>query len=427
MRTFLCITLAMLLAGCGGQPASDGRIPVRVFLLLISTKQVAHYQWAEEAFEAANPDIDIIIEQFPGSSLKDFEIKLRLRFSSGQAPEVFLVHENVAAALAHLGLLAPAPPDIEAMVRTNSRSEAIRDAAFFDDTCYGVVSESVHTVLYYNKQMFREAGLDPERPPATWDELLDYADRLTLRRADGTPTRAGLSLRKTGFKPGTAEKWFTFLYSAGGTPFSPDGTRATFNSEAGRAALDLYRQVLFEKNIDSVELEGDQQGFGQERVAMFIREVHVIRWLRENYPDLDFGVAPIPAKTASISSGGSYLFAVSADAPQPEAAWRFVRFLMEDEAYARYAAIGGVIPTTRTVAALPVYREDPLLQVFMNQEMRAVKPFPHVLRATERLGAFLERFCYGHLDAETTLRRAEENINAILLRQSPSARVDFGF
>jgi multiple sugar transport system substrate-binding protein len=208
------VLFGAVLMGCGNGPPArmpDGRIPVRVYLLLISTNQVSYYEWAEQAFEAENPGIDVIIEQFPGVSLRDFEIKLRLRFSSRQAPDLFHVNENVAAELASLGLLAPAPPEIVDLIESNSLNELVRTAPRFDSLYYGIVSDAVWTALYYNKDHFREAGLDPERPPQTWDELIEYADRLTQRRADGKPVRTGLSLRKSGYKVGTAEKWLTFL------------------------------------------------------------------------------------------------------------------------------------------------------------------------------------------------------------------------
>ena len=392
----------------------DGRIPVRVFLMLISTDQVAFYDWAERAFEAEHPDIDVIVEQFPGSSLKDFEIKLRLRFSSGQAPDLFHVNANVAAELAALDLLAPAPPSIVRMAEENSLNALVRTAARFDGTPYGIVSDGVWTALYYNKDHFREAGLDPERPPETWDELIEVADRLTVRNAAGEPVRAGLSLRKSGFKAGTAEKWLTFLYSAGGRAYSEDGTRAAFDSEAGRAALDFYHTVLFERRIDSVEHEGDQQGFGQGRVAMFLREPHVMGWLRDNYPDLDYGVAPVPRRDTSLSSAGTYLFAVSEDSPNPDAAWRFAEFLLSDSVYARYTSAAGVLPTTASVASLPRYVEDEEMQVFLNQPARDAGGFPRASRAADILGAYIERFCYGHLDAETMLERAARDVDAVL-------------
>ena len=423
----LILLMAVLLLGCHGERGntpSDGRIPVRVFLLLISTRQGAYYRWAEQTYEARHPNVDIIIEQFPGSSLKDFEIKLRLRFSSKTAPDVFFAEETIIAEYARLELLAPAPPYIEERVQANSVNEMARRAPYIDDVCYGITNASVWTVLYYNKQMFRDAGLDPEQPPRTWDELIAYADTLTIRRADGTPTRAGFSLRKTGFKPGTADKWFTFLYAAGGRPFTEDGTRSLFNSEAGRAALDLYKTILFDKKIDSVDLEGDQQGFGQGRTAMFIREVHVVRWLEEHYPDLDYGVGPIPARETSISSGGSYLWVVSNDSPHRDAAWRFIEFLMEDEAYEEYASIGGIVPATRSVAALPRYSEDTHLKVFLEQQVAPPRSFRGIGRAGDIIGAYVERFCYGHLGAEEMLERAQRDVDALLARNRRRERTD---
>lgn len=413
------LLLAVLLTACDADRArltEDGRIPIRVYLLLISTEQVEFYEWAESTYEARNPGVDIMIEQFPGSSLKDYEIKLRLRYSSGQAPDVFHVHANVMAELSELGLLEPAPSFIDSLVETEGRTEMIRQATVIDGVNYGMVSDVTPTVLYYNKDIFREAGLDPQQPPRTWEELIAYAERTAQHDANGQVTRAGISLRKRGFKPGTAEKWLSFLYSAGGEGFNEAGTRARFNSPAGREALEFYETILFDKKLDAINLEGDQQGFAQGKAAMFIREVHVIRWLKRNYPDLDFGVATLPRRDTSLSSGTPYVWNVSTQTAHPEASWRFVEFLMSPETRARYASIGGVIPVTRSVATRPEFRDDPYLSTFLEQDVKKVNLFPRAGRATGRLGAYIERFCYGRMSVEETLSRAEREVNALLRR-----------
>lgn len=414
LSAFVCLIL--LFTGCASKDdAADGdRTELRLYLLSISVKQVEHYNWVEKTFEELHPDIDVVFEQFPGSSLKDFEIKLKLRLASKKAPDVVGVSYTLGAELAELGLLNEAPQFIVDEIQEVSRNEMIRTAPRFGDKWYGMVSDASPTALYYNKQMFREAGLDPERPPQTMEELVRYADLLTIRDDDGNPTRAGLSLRKTGFKVGIAEKYFTFLFSEGGRAFSDDGHRALFNDEHGRRALELYNEVLFEKNIDSVNLEGDQQGFGQGRAAMFIREVHVIRWLAENYPDLDFGVAPIPRGAASISAGGPYMFVVPEDSKVKEEAWQLVQYLMSEDVYRRYVSIGGIVPTINSVAEDSLITSDERMQVFVDQDMRAIGPFPRMFQATDILGAYLERFCYGQLSVEETLDRAEKDINALL-------------
>jgi multiple sugar transport system substrate-binding protein len=409
----------LVLGGCtDSDPAYGpaGKKKIHVYLLLISTKQVDYYQWAEETFEARNPDVDVVIEQFPGSSLKDYEIKLRLRYSSGQAPDVFINRSGLLSELVSYGLVEEAPPFIDSLRVNEGRTPTIRDAPVIGGTAYGMTASASPMVLYYNKDMLRAEGLDPAQPPRTWDELVRYAERLARYDASGNLTRAGFSLRKRGYQPGTAGKWLTFLYSAGGQAFDARTREARFRSAAGEAALGLYDEILFGKNLDAIDLQGDQQGFGQEKAAMLLREVHVVRWLKENYPSLDFGVAPVPRRDTSLSYVNPYVWTVSSQSPHPTTSWRFIDFLMSEEAYARYASIGGVVPVTKSVAARDEFADDPNLRVFLDQQMKAPEVFPRVNRAKAILGAHIERFSYGRTGVAETLRRAEVNVNALLDR-----------
>lgn len=428
----LCLLSAIILInGCTGEDqtrSNDGRKRVQAYLLLIDTRQVEYYEWAEREYEKRNPNVDIVIEQFPGSSLKDYEIKLRLRYSSGQAPDLFFIKADLLSELVSLGLVEEAPPFIEEFVQEEGRSEPVRQAPYFGGTCYGVTSSASPTVLYYNKDMFREAGFDPDRPPRTWEELLEYAEKLTVRDENGNVIRAGFSLRKRGFKPGTAGKWFTFLFSAGGDAFTKGGRRAAFNSEAGREALRFYESVLFDKELDAIDLQGDQQGFGRGKAAMFMREVHVVRWLQKNHPEVNFGVAPIPKRDTSLSSAMPYVWSVSNQSSHPEEAWRFIEFLMSKEAYSRYAEIGGVVPVTKSVAQMPQFRDDPYLKTFLEQDLQPPEVFPRLGRAQGILGAYIERFTYGRMELEESLRQAEQDVNALLRRrqatEDPIARIE---
>ncbi len=415
--TFARTSLLVLffLAGCrtGIDRSEDGRTPVRLFLLLISTGQVEFFDWAEAEYEARHPDVDIIVEQFPGTSLKDYEIKLRLRYASGQAPDVWSLRENEMTTFVEQGLARPAPDYIAEIVRTNSINDLIRQAPVFNDTLYGIVHHAGWTMLYYNRAHFREAGLDPDRPPRTWDEMLDYAERLTVHRPDGSVERAGISLRKSGYKPGTAEKWLSFFYSAGGIPFNDTGTDSYFNSEAGRAAFQFYRDVL-DRGYDSTDLEGDQRGFGQGTVSMFIREDHVIDWLAQHYPELDYGVGHIPVRdtaNTSYSSGGAFPFVVSNQSAHPEAAWRFLAFLFEEDVYARYIELVRAQPNYLHVARRPAYWDDPYLSVYRTQPVRVPPKFSHDKYSLERIGEYVERVSYGRMSVDEALRRMDEEID----------------
>lgn len=420
----LLAALLLLLSGCrseAGSAADGERVPLRVSLLLISEAQTQYYQWAERVYEERHPDVDIIFEQFPGTSLKDFEIKLRLRFRSRQSPDIFHYRANALLEFANQGLLAPAPDYIERIVRENGLNELVREAPYYNGRCYGVVHDASWTALYYNKEMFRAAGLDPERPPRTWDELLRYAKRLTVYRPDGSIARSGFSLRKTGYKPGIAEKWLTFFYSAGGGEgFNKAGTEAYFDSEAGRDAMELYQEVLFEEDIDAAGLESDMQAFGQGLTAMFIREIHVVPWMREHHPNVEFGVARLPSLASSQSYGGSYPLVVSNDSEHKEEAWRFVEFLMSDPVYARYVRVAETLPATRSVAQRPEFQDNPYLATFLKQPVHPPPKVPRVSRALAILGGYIERFIYGHMGPREALQEATRQINALLERNEPS-------
>lgn len=392
---------------------ADGRQSVRMFMLLLSTKQVDYYLQAEEEFERLNPDINVIFEQFPGSSLKDYEIKVRLRYASGKAPDIWAFRENELAQFVDLGLLAPAPDYIQALVDSNSVNDLVRSAPYFNGICYGITMAAGWQALYYNKGMFREVGLDPDSPPTNWDELVEYADRLTIRDDNGKVQRAGISLRKTGFKPGTAEKWLTFYYAAGGKAFNDDGSRVLIDSPAGEAAYELY-QTIMDRKIDALDTEGDQRGFGQGRVGMFIRELHVVDWLRTNYPEIEFGLAPIPPKDStfsSLSSGGAYPMVVSSTAKYPEAAWRFLEFLASDEKYSQYIRMTQDIPVMKSVAEMPEFRDNELMQIFLSQEVMPPPKYAYDRFSLEIMGEHIERFFYGYETGEQALQRSAVEIN----------------
>ena len=87
---------------------------------------------------------------------------------------------------------------------------------------------------------------------------------------------------------------------------------------------------------------------------------------------------------------------------------------MQDEMYSRYVAIGGILPVTRSVAVQ--YADDPYIKAFLEQEVAAPPPFPRVGRALDILGAYVERFSYGHLEADEMLDRAQRDIDALLIR-----------
>ncbi len=103
--------------------------------------------------------------------------------------------------------------------------------ACYKGKVYAIPNSTDDRILFYNKTLFKNAGLDPDRPPMTWSELLEYADKLTIRDKNG-------SIRQIGFIPNWGNSWL-YLYSwqNGGEFMSPDGRKCTMDNKNSVEAL----------------------------------------------------------------------------------------------------------------------------------------------------------------------------------------------
>lgn len=167
--------------------------------------------------------------------------------------------------------------------------------ASYKGKVYAIPNSTDDRFLFYNKTLFREAGLDPNRPPATWSELLDYAVKLTKRDRSG-------AIRQIGFIPNWGNSWL-YLYSwqNGGEFMSPDGRKCTLDNTASVDALKFIVSV-YDKLGGAQAVDQFQSGFQPDaldpfltgKVAMVINVDQAANNIARFNPDLNFGVAPAP-------------------------------------------------------------------------------------------------------------------------------------
>ncbi|MGB9619622.1 MAG: ABC transporter substrate-binding protein, partial [Armatimonadota bacterium] len=167
--------------------------------------------------------------------------------------------------------------------------------ATYKGKVYAIPNSTDDRFLFYNKTLFREAGLDPNRPPATWSELREYAVRLTKRDKSG-------AIRQIGFIPNWGNSWL-YLYSwqMGGEFMSPDGRRCTMNNPRSIKALEymvsVYDALGGAQKVD--QFQAGFQGYALDpfltgKVAMKIDVDGAANNIARFNPDLNFGVAPAP-------------------------------------------------------------------------------------------------------------------------------------
>src|SRR6202022_491235 len=189
---------------------------------------------------------------------------------------------------------------------------------------YGIPTNGYTLGILYNRKMFTAAGLDPEKPPATWDDFRRYAKALT------SSSVAGFAETSTGNQGG----WhFTnWMYTAGGDMQSADGAKASFNSDKGASVLQLLKDMRFTDNSMTKEQLFTQaqtlQLLATNKVAMVVMAPDQLNTLQSQFgADLkNFGLGPMPQNggNASLAGGNVWVFNPTASADAIKAAFDYV-------------------------------------------------------------------------------------------------------
>jgi multiple sugar transport system substrate-binding protein len=193
--------------------------------------------------------------------------------------------------------------------------------------------------LTWNKDQFKEVGLDPEKPPKTWAEFRDYAKKLTKRDAQGNITRVGYAIRHVGQPHGVVHKHFWAIYGAGAalidTPLALRGGKYMVNTPGGKAALQLVLDMLDVDKSTSLNFPDPRAAFLKGIAAMQISETVSIRARQpKEAPDLKWGMAlpPVPkAGDKPASNLGGWLYSVPKQAKNKADAWKLIEWLNSPE------------------------------------------------------------------------------------------------
>ena len=383
--------------------------------------QVEYFnRMADEFEEKHDNEVDVVIERVTGGSWTDFEIALMNDFWSKNPPDVARISEITLMRLIKADMLDDAPPDIAETLEGQIVSDDLKMALYRGDKVYGAIHGATWQGIYYNKDHFREVGLDPEKPPANWDEVLAYAEKLTKRNEKGKVIRAGISLRKEGYAVGIAMKFYDFFFSAGGRLYDEEKKHSLLNSQAGIDTLQLYLDILYDYKYDGFEVEGDFDGFKNGTVSMFCRGPWVVKGLRDQAPHIDYGVGHIPAKVRSSSNGGIYPLCVAANSDVKELGWEFVRFLMEPENIAEHYLAEMSAPPVAEAAALPEFKENEVYQSFITQpNVIAITVVPRMNEIETMIGTTIEDVIRNNKDPKVELDALVAKINNILDEAPP--------
>ncbi|HEX4779553.1 MAG TPA: ABC transporter substrate-binding protein [Usitatibacter sp.] len=238
---------------------------------------------------------------------------------------------------------------------------------------WGIPFQRSTIVLYWNKELFKEAGLDPNRAPANWYEMLAYAQKLTKHDASGNATQWGVQIPSSGFP-----YWlFQGLTTPNGVELmNSAGTETYFDKPAVIEALQYWVDLGRKYKVHPtgvVEWGTTPKDFFEKKVAMIWTTTGNLTNVKNN-AKFDFGVAMLPAKVrrGSPTGGGNFYIFKKAPKDQQVAAVKFAKWMTQPERAAQWGIDTGY------VAVSPAAWKTPKMEEY-------VKGFPAAAVARDQL------------------------------------------
>ncbi len=379
-------------------------------------------------FESEYPSIHIKAQYIPtGDALVQ---KLITAIQSQTAPDISWIHSDFIQKLVEAGAIYPMKEFING---TNGLTEEMMNdifpplvqAANWRDTLYAMPMEATSLALLYNRDLFRQAGLDPNHPPENWDELYEYTLKLTVDNDDDGkidqygfyvpvfPASGALSIWMV-------LQWSPFLWQAGGQFINPDQTAVQFNLEPGIQALTFWKKLYDAMNFKTFSLAHDIAFFSQHLAMVMDGPWNLPRYRK--LTNVDWAVAPLPAGPVKRATylAGEHL-AIFKQSRHPQEAWKFVKWILKPEVQAMFSIKSGYLPVRKSALNLKSYQQylytDPALKAFVDQmsygQAREAIDF-YRIEINQALAEAVEKSLAGGMDPKTTLDEAAAKSNKFL-------------
>jgi sn-glycerol 3-phosphate transport system substrate-binding protein len=222
---------------------------------------------------------------------------------------------------------------------------------------WGVPFQRSTIVQYYNKDLFKAAGLDPNKPPTTWAELAEFAKKLTVKDASGKVTQYGVQIPSSGFPywlfQALAIENDVVMANDAGNAVKFDDPRVI---EALQYWIDLTKQGSHPAGI--VEWGTTPKDFFEKKVAIMWTTTGNLTNVRTN-AKFDFGVAMLPAnkRKGSPTGGGNFYIFKKSTAAQQEAAFKFIKWITQPERAARWSMETGYVAVSEAAYATDALRK----------------------------------------------------------------------
>ncbi len=280
-------------------------------------------------FNKQYPDIRVQVTTLP-SNITDINTKLNAALLSGTYPDVLSVFLSSIAARGSRGDFMPLDNFVNSWSDKNDIYASALETGVYKNKILGLGYYPAPEVLTYRKDYFKEAGLDPEKAPTTWEELEDYAKKLTKRDANGSVVRAGFDIPALN----TAAFYKPFMRQNGSIIIDEKKERAAFTDQN---SIDSW-EFIFKLKNENVSIPYDYEKrddvpFVKGNSAMsFLQTVQIFNMIRNDPTMKDkLGFAPVLTHKKKVAFCGYRLFVIGSKTKHKKEAWEFIKFMMSKE------------------------------------------------------------------------------------------------
>ena len=360
---FPALVIALLFSACS-PPGSD---TLRLSSWVSSPSETELFKKTLSGFRAQHPELEFKYEPIPGN----YSEKLQLMLGTNTAPDLFFLKGMTAPSYMSFKILNPLDELIEATPDFDKDDfyPFALEAFQSDGIQYGLPKDFNPYVLFYNKKLFREAGIDTL--PTNWQELEELSRQLTKDiDNDGKNDQFGFIVEPS------VEMVMPFVYQNGGYFQNPDGSLG-ITDEPFIEALEFY-YGLYKKGLatmaqdEGVAWNGD--AFGRETCAMAISGGWLIPFMKDNYPQVEYGIIPLPAGKQKATVAFTTAYSMPKSTKFEQEGWQLLNYLVSKEGMSNWTKSGVAMPTRRSVALENGFHEHPVYKVFMESAEYA-RPF----------------------------------------------------
>ncbi|MBK9735068.1 MAG: ABC transporter substrate-binding protein [Saprospiraceae bacterium] len=362
-------------------------------------------------FTKKYPDSKVKFELIPGN----YSEKIQLMLGTHSAPQIFYIKDWLAPSYLRYDVLQPLDDFIlqDTTFDKNDFYPQFLEAFTKNGKLYGIPKDFGPFVLFYNEEMFREAGIT--EPPKDWKELEDYCRKLTKdTNGDGKIDQYGLVIEPS------IDKLMPFVFQNEGGFQDKDGN-LTINAPEFKEAL-AYYYGLFQKKIatipSEVSMNNLEEVFGRKRSAMVISGGWFIPQLKDQFKDVQYKIAYLPKGKQMATISFTVAYSSAKENPLKDQSWKLMSYLTGKEGMKIWTSTGIAMPTRKSVALALDYNNHPIYKYFMGSvEFAKVFQVDYNERWYSIVQSGMQAIFYEKADIDQTIKQMEDDIKPLKINK----------